>query len=119
MEGARKVVKLTQNFRRLASRQFHVSAVNRWKLCGCCMQLPREHQELAYENYDRVFRRSIENPEDFWAEQAEHIVWDRKWTRVLDNSKPPYTKWYVQEFFHLCRVFGKFIGLYLILIPSS
>lgn len=95
MEGARKVVKLTQNFRRLASRQFHVSAVNRWKLCGCCMQLPREHQELAYENYDRVFRRSIENPEDFWAEQAEHIVWDRKWTRVLDNSKPPYTKWFV------------------------
>lgn len=94
MDGAWKAVKLTHNFGRLASRQFHKSAVKRWRICGCCMQLPRESLDLRYEDYKKVFQRSIQHPEDFWAEQAENIVWDKKWTKVLDNSRPPFTKWY-------------------------
>ena len=102
MEGARKVVNLSHSFQRFTSRQFHRSAVKRWRLCGCCMQLPRESLDLRYENYDKVFRRSIEHPQDYWAEQAEHIVWDKKWTKVLDNSKPPFTRWYASQFKFWC-----------------
>ena len=102
MEGAWKAVIFSQSFRRFASRQVHTSTVNRFRQCSCLMQLPRERLELRYEDYKTIFQRSIETPEEFWAEQAEHIVWDKKWTTVLDNSRPPFTKWYVSWY---CKVF--------------
>jgi hypothetical protein len=43
--------------------------------------------------YDEVFRRSIKDPDNFWAEQAEAITWFKKWDKVLDHSNPPFTKW--------------------------
>ncbi|MDQ0378704.1 acetate--CoA ligase [Amycolatopsis thermophila] len=33
--------------------------------------------------------------EAFWAEQAERLHWDTKWTKVLDWSDAPYAKWFV------------------------
>ncbi len=44
--------------------------------------------------YDEAFRRSVEDPEAFWAEAAEEsIVWTKKWDKVLDDSNPPMIKW--------------------------
>ncbi|KAK2189901.1 hypothetical protein NP493_94g02047 [Ridgeia piscesae] len=43
--------------------------------------------------YEDAFRRSVENPEDFWAAAAEHLVWEKKWTKVLDDSNSPFTRW--------------------------
>lgn len=45
--------------------------------------------------YKDVYERSLKNPEEFWAEAAEQIVWSKKWDRVLDNSNEPFTKWFV------------------------
>ena len=39
-------------------------------------------------------RRSLEDPEGFWAEQAEGIDWTRRWDRVLDSSSPPFYRWF-------------------------
>ena len=36
--------------------------------------------------YAETYRRSLERPEEFWAEAAEAIDWERRWDRVLDNS---------------------------------
>jgi len=44
--------------------------------------------------YGEVYRRSIEDPEGFWAEQARRLSWDREWDRVLD-WQPPYARWFV------------------------
>ena len=44
--------------------------------------------------YESVHRRSLEKPEDFWAEAAEQIHWDRKWDRVLDDSNAPFYRWF-------------------------
>ncbi len=41
-----------------------------------------------------VYRRSLERPEDFWAEAAEDIDWFEKWDRVLDDSRPPFFRWF-------------------------
>ena len=35
---------------------------------------------------DEVYRRSLEEPEAFWAEAAAAIDWDEPWERVLDDS---------------------------------
>jgi propionyl-CoA synthetase len=39
--------------------------------------------------YAGTYRRSIEQPEEFWAEAAEAIDWDRGWDRVLDATGHP------------------------------
>ena len=44
--------------------------------------------------YDEVYRRSIQDPMGFWAEAAEAIHWDKRWDRVLDDSNPPFYRWY-------------------------
>lgn len=42
------------------------------------------------------YQKSVESPEDFWAEQAETFVWKKKWDKVLewDNFKKPDTTWF-------------------------
>ncbi|MBV8652115.1 MAG: AMP-binding protein, partial [Alphaproteobacteria bacterium] len=44
--------------------------------------------------YEAAFRRSLSDPEGFWAEAAEGIDWERRWDRVLDDSNPPFYRWF-------------------------
>src|SRR5450432_805497 len=44
--------------------------------------------------YERDYRRSIEEPEAFWAETARReLAWSKPWTKVLD-WQPPWAKWF-------------------------
>ncbi|MCP4329578.1 MAG: propionyl-CoA synthetase [Alphaproteobacteria bacterium] len=45
--------------------------------------------------FDEVHKRSIDDPEGFWGEAAEALHWTKKWDRVLDDSNPPFTRWFV------------------------
>ncbi len=36
--------------------------------------------------YKNLYDRSIKNPEDFWAEQAERLDWTKKWDKVSNND---------------------------------
>ena len=45
-------------------------------------------------SYAAMHRRSITEPEDFWAEAAEAIHWSKRWDRVLDDDKAPFYRWY-------------------------
>ena len=44
--------------------------------------------------FDDVYRRSLERPEEFWAEAAQAIDWDEPWQRVLDDSRAPFYRWF-------------------------
>ena len=44
--------------------------------------------------FDAVHRRSLEQPEEFWAEAAQAIDWIEPWTRVLDDSRAPFFRWF-------------------------
>jgi propionyl-CoA synthetase len=44
--------------------------------------------------YEAAFRRSLSDPEGFWAEAASGIDWERRWDRVLDDSNPPIYRWF-------------------------
>ncbi len=52
--------------------------------------------------YQQFYHRSIEEPEAFWAEQAELISWHKRPERILDFSKPPFAKWFVGGETNLC-----------------
>jgi propionyl-CoA synthetase len=45
-------------------------------------------------SYKGLYRKSIENPGQFWAEAASGLEWSRRWDRVLDDSNPPFYEWF-------------------------
>jgi propionyl-CoA synthetase len=45
-------------------------------------------------SYEEIYARSLRDPEGFWAEAAEALVWDRRWDRVLDDARPPFYRWF-------------------------
>ena len=47
------------------------------------------------KDYESLYRRSIEDRESFWAEEADKLVWQKKWDKVLDESEKPFYKWFV------------------------
>jgi propionyl-CoA synthetase len=53
--------------------------------------------------YDQVYRRATMDPEGFWAAAAEDIVWERRWDRVLDFSRPPFANWFVGGRLNTCE----------------
>ncbi len=53
--------------------------------------------------YDEVYQRSLVQPEDFWAEAAGAITWDKPWERVLDDSRAPFYRWYAGGRLNVCH----------------
>jgi acetyl-CoA synthetase len=51
-------------------------------------------QQANVTEYDQQYRFSLENREEFWAQQAEKLHWFKKWDKVLDDSNPPFFKWF-------------------------
>ncbi|MBJ80227.1 MAG: propionyl-CoA synthetase, partial [Myxococcales bacterium] len=45
--------------------------------------------------YDEVYDHSLADPEGFWSEAAEAIHWEKKWDRLIDDSNPPFYRWFV------------------------
>ncbi|MEV6896305.1 acetate--CoA ligase [Amycolatopsis sp. NPDC051372] len=41
------------------------------------------------------YEKADADRERFWAEQAERLSWDTKWTQVLDWTNAPFAKWFV------------------------
>jgi propionyl-CoA synthetase len=54
-------------------------------------------------SYRDFYRRSIEDRENFWAEQAALIHWQKPFERVLDYSRPPFARWFVGGRTNLCH----------------
>ncbi len=54
-------------------------------------------------NYQDFYRASIDHPDTFWAEQAQLIDWQRPWDRVLDDTNPPFSRWFVGGQTNLCH----------------
>jgi propionyl-CoA synthetase len=53
-------------------------------------------------NYRDFHRRSIEERDAFWAEQAKLVHWHKPFGKVLDYSRPPFAKWFVGGETNLC-----------------
>ncbi len=53
-------------------------------------------------SYEEIHRRSIEDPEGFWAEQAERLHWFQRWDDVLDDSEAPFFRWFRGGKTNLC-----------------
>jgi len=67
---------------------------------------PKELAEKAYiksmEEYEKLYKESVEDPEGFWGRMAEeHLSWFRKWDKVLEwdfskigEAEEPYVEFF-------------------------
>ena len=52
--------------------------------------------------YQAVFDASIADPSGFWAEAAKAVTWTRPPQRILDDSHPPFYRWFPDAELNTC-----------------
>ncbi|MDJ0908065.1 MAG: acetate--CoA ligase [Woeseiaceae bacterium] len=65
----------------------------------------RSHALINAERYEEMYKRSVEDPEGFWAEQAERIDWIKPFTKVKDVSFAKddlHIRWYYDGTLNAC-----------------
>jgi len=54
------------------------------------------YQIKSLEEYKATYKKSIETPEEFWAEIARNFLWRKPWDKVLEwNFTEPNIKWFI------------------------
>lgn len=54
------------------------------------------YQIKSLDEYKASYKKSIESPEEFWADVAENFTWRKKWDKVLEwNFQEPMVKWFI------------------------
>ncbi len=56
---------------------------------------PAGFREQALLNDPAVYERAARDPQAWWVEQAQRLEWFEPWEQVLDDSNPPFYKWFV------------------------
>jgi propionyl-CoA synthetase len=59
---------------------------------------------MGYEaaGYAGVYRASLDDPREFWGEAAAAIDWIRRPREVLDDSNPPFYRWFPDGVLNTC-----------------
>jgi propionyl-CoA synthetase len=53
--------------------------------------------------YRELFDASIEDPTAFWADAARAVTWTREPQRILDDSNPPFYRWFPDAELNTCE----------------
>jgi propionyl-CoA synthetase len=55
------------------------------------------------QNYAEFHRRSIEDRDAFWTEEAQRIEWKHPFQRVCNHDNPPFSRWFEGGLTNLCH----------------
>ncbi|MDT9000383.1 propionate--CoA ligase [Paucibacter sp. APW11] len=58
---------------------------------------------MPSSSYAEFYRRSIDERDTFWAEQAALIEWNSQPQQICDYSRPPFARWFVGGTTNLCH----------------
>ncbi|MAQ78560.1 MAG: propionyl-CoA synthetase [Rhodospirillaceae bacterium] len=53
-------------------------------------------------SYKEIYQRASENPQEFWAQAAEDLIWQKKWQKVLDEKNSPFNTWFAGGKINTC-----------------
>jgi acetyl-CoA synthetase len=51
-------------------------------------------KQKGLHSYEELYAWTIKNPEAFWSDMANELEWYQPWEQVLDESNPPFFKWF-------------------------
>ena len=54
-----------------------------------------EFREQALLSDPAVYEEAARDPQAWWAGQAKQLHWFEPWETVLDDSNPPFYKWFI------------------------
>lgn len=55
------------------------------------------YQITSEQDYNEKYTKSVQNPDIFWSEIADHFLWNKKWSKVLEyNFQNASTKWFLE-----------------------
>ena len=54
------------------------------------------------DKFNKIYEKSIKEPENFWKEAADDIFWFKKPTKILNKSNPPFYKWFEDGVTNTC-----------------
>jgi propionyl-CoA synthetase len=52
--------------------------------------------------YQKAYDESINTPDRFWNRAAQDVVWSKKYSKVLDDSRKPFYRWFVNGELNTC-----------------
>jgi acetyl-CoA synthetase len=55
---------------------------------------PNIVENANIQEYEKLYQQSLADPEGFWASRASELEWFKPWDKVLDDSNPPFYKWF-------------------------
>ena len=58
---------------------------------------------MSSADYASFYRRSIDERDAFWTEQARLIDWQRPFDRVCNTDHPPFARWFEGGLTNLCH----------------
>jgi len=58
------------------------------------LSLPFESRYYPLKKLLNIYQKSVQDPEEFWAEQARQLDWFKTWDKVLE-WEPPFARWFV------------------------
>src|SRR3954467_4473306 len=64
---------------------------------------PKEFTEHALVSDDSIYEEADADYTGFWEKQAETLDWSKKWDKVIDDSDPPFYKWFVGGELNVCH----------------
>lgn len=44
--------------------------------------------------FDKIYQRSLDDPQGFWSDAASAIDWNKSWDQILDDTNSPFNKWF-------------------------
>ena len=47
-------------------------------------------------SYQQAYDESIRSHETFWDRAGAEVIWSKKYTKVLDDSRKPFYRWFVE-----------------------
>ncbi|MEE8334415.1 MAG: propionyl-CoA synthetase [Alphaproteobacteria bacterium] len=54
------------------------------------------------DSFESLYQKSMTDPDEFWAEAAAGIDWDRSWDTVLDETNKPFYRWFAGGRLNTC-----------------
>jgi acetyl-CoA synthetase len=51
-------------------------------------------KQAHLKDWNKLAEEAEKDPQGFWAKEAEELEWYKKWDTVLDDSNPPFFKWF-------------------------
>ena len=58
--------------------------------------------DTTADEFRRICERARQHREEFWAEVAAALTWVKPWDKVLDDTRPPFYRWFAGGMLNTC-----------------